>query len=166
MIKSNLIVAAMALFLAACATSEKAAAPEPRPGSRSIDIAALEAELGFDSEVVKTPSNCTVNVFVNVYDEISIDHEPVSTRQCGGLKKEIKWRLNRSGVVYTFPEPGAISFKGTPLPTNLGCSAPTPGKVVTCTFDPSSSPARYQYSITVLKNGVALTPLDPYVFNN
>ncbi len=164
MIKSNLALAACALALVACATPEKADAP--RVIGKSITDVELMTEEGFNPELVKAPENCVVNVFVDAYDQITVDHEPVSTKDCGTSVKKIRWKLDRSGGVFTFPATGAVSFKGSPLPQNVDCRASTNRRVYICEFDRSSSAQRYQYSITVLKNGVALPPLDPTVFNN
>ena len=164
MIKSTLALAACAMVLAACATPERADAS--RVTDKSITDVELMAEEGFNPELVRAPEKCVVNVFVDAYDQIAVDHEPVSTKDCGTSVKKIWWKLDGTSTIFTFPATGAVSFKGSPLPLNVKCKASSKGLEFNCKFDPSSSAQRYQYSITVLKNGVALPPLDPTIFNN
>ena len=164
MIKSTLALAACAMVLAACATPERTDAS--RVTGKSITDFELMAEEGFNPELVKAPAKCEVNVFVDADDQIVVGHEPVYTKHCGTAVKNISWKLDGTSTVFTFPETGAVSFKGSPLPLNVECEASSKGLKFNCKFDRSSSAQRYQYSITVLKNGVALPPLDPTIFNN
>lgn len=153
MIKSNLIVAATALALVACAT--------PRGGTNTQDFPALDSDPGFDIAIFPAPAACLVRVYV-VNDQIVIDHEPVYTRGCSN---GIRWRLD-SGRSYMFDSVQGIRFKGHLLPANLRCPMGASGKAISCTFDPPPAGTRYSYEIKIRTSDGRVLLLDPWVVNN
>jgi hypothetical protein len=159
---SNLIAVAVACVLTACATRPEPPKP-PVPAKR--DMQSDQASLGFDPLVTLAPTPCNIDVFFED-DLIQVNQEPAPTRRCvNGNMVTLSWNLSRHSV-YTFPANG-ITFKGFPVPSKVVCDVTSSSrKVFQCTFDRPARGTRYNYSITILQNGVALPPLDPTIFAN
>ena len=166
MIKSNLILAAMALALVACATPYGSMNMHDKP--KSLDPSGIDSLLGFDRALYTPSARCEIKVFVSATDEITVEPEIVPTRTCGNPVKLV-WLLDTgTSPNYTFDPVDGISFdKGGTLPVPpKPCDVLTGGKAAECKFRPTHSGTIYLYSVTVLKNGVPLPKLDPWVFNN
>jgi hypothetical protein len=155
MIKSTLILAAVAVSLAACAqVADPGGRPAPPPSGPTE---------GFDPATARAPTLCEVKVFV-LDDQITVDQEPSSIRRCGDATVRISWMLP-ARMGYTFPDNG-ITFNLFRAPAKADCK-PLPGReVFTCLFPRPEPGARYIYTVRVLKHGVALPALDPMVFSN
>ena len=176
MLKSNIVVIALVLSLAACAMppgAPMAAQPsKPAEPQKSRDVKPESYYLGFDFALFPLTDPCEVMVKIAAQDQIIPVPYVIDTFRCRvGGKTHLTWRLDaRTAPNYTFPFANAIGFnyKGGSMPTSPGCApSGASGKVIECTFDtPTASGSLYFYSITVLKNGVALPVLDPLIFNN
>ena len=166
MIKSNLIVAATALALVACATPHGSMNMHDKP--KPLDRSELDSLLGFDRAAYTPSARCEIKVLVSATDEITVDPEVVPTRTCGNPVKLV-WLLDTgTSPNFTFDPVDGISFdKGGTLPVPpKPCKVATGGKAAECKFSRTHSGTIYVYSVTVLKNGVPLPKLDPWVFNN
>lgn len=162
MFKANVIISAVAVLLVSCAAAQNAPRQtEQKPASRDM----LAEDPGFDSEKVRIPERCVINVFVDDDDQIIVDQEPAPSKRCiVDNRVSMKWRLKQGGP-NTFGSAAAITFKGWPLPANPTCALSS-ARAVSCSFDRPSPGTSYNYSITVLKNGVPLPTLDPHIINN
>jgi len=150
--KPCLALAVIAMALAACTTA---------PDQRRTDEPLSEA--GFD--IVRNPPPTLCNVRIYVLDaQIVVDQEPATVRRCGDSRTTITWSLP-AGTSYTFPADG-ITFKGTPVPVKAECAVLPSRKVFKCSFERPPSGTQYSYTVNVLKDGVALPPLDPHVLGN
>jgi hypothetical protein len=150
--KPGLALAAIAMVLAACSTAPDQRLPD-EPWS----------EAGFDIERNPPPTLCNVRIYV-LDAQIVVDQEPATVRRCGESKTTITWSLPAK-TSYTFPADG-ITFKGTPVPVRAECAVLPSKKVFKCSFERAPTGTRYNYSVKVLKDGVALPTLDPTIFNN
>ena len=166
MIKSNLILAAMALALVACATPHGSMNMHDKP--KPLDRSEIDSLLGFDRAAYTPSPRCEIKVLVSATDEITVDPEVVPTRTCGNPVRLV-WRLDTgTSPNYTFHPDDGISFdKGGTLPDPAKpCKVRTGGKTTECKFSQAGSGTFYVYSVTVLKDGKPLPKLDPWVFNN
>lgn len=166
MIKSNLIVAATALALVACATPHGSMNMHDKP--KPLDLSELDSLLGFDRAAYRPSAVCEIKVLVSITDEITVDPEVVPTRRCGNPVRLV-WLLDTgTSPNYTFDPVDGISFdKGGTLPVPpKPCRVATGGKAAECKFRPAHTGTYYTYSVTVLKDGKPLPKLDPWVFNN
>lgn len=167
MVKSNLIVAALALSLGACAAQNVMMNGKPK----SIEIG-QEFLLGFRLATTPQPDPCLVQIFLvqesPMVVRLTVNHEPVYTKACtlAGYTT-ITWQLVDSAG-YVFVNKDGIKFKGTvlPGPSGLDCKLLS-GKVIQCTFTPQVTVGKiYGYAITVYDASGSLPVLDPTVFNN
>ena len=166
MIKSNLILAAMALALVACATPHGSMNMHDKP--KPLDRSEIDSLLGFDRAAYTPSPRCEIKVLVSATDEITVDPEVVPTGTCGNPVKLV-WLLDTgTSPNYTFHPVDGISFdKGGTLPNPpKPCGVSTYGKAAGCNFDRAHTGTYYTYSVTVLKDGKPLPKLDPWVFNN
>lgn len=166
MIKSNLILAAMAWALVACTTPHGSMNMHDKP--KSLDPSGIDSLLGFDRAAYTPSAHCEIKVLVSATDEITVDPEVVPTRTCGNPVRLV-WLLDTgTSPNFTFHPVDGISFdKGGTLPDpEKPCKVATGGKAAECKFSRKHSGTIYVYSVTVLKNGVLLPKLDPWVFNN
>lgn len=173
MVKSNLIVAAVALALGACAAPAVNPVTDgpslPLPKSR--DVNPDEFLLGFSPAQFVPPPPCTVFVRIAAGDKIGVYPYVVDTSGClVSGKMQLKWVLeNGTPIDYTFAMSNAVHFNyGVPRPTPPDPCSRTTAKLIVCTFSPRASGLFevYQYSVNVLRAGAPLPTYDPYVFNN
>jgi hypothetical protein len=150
--KPCLALAVIAMALAACST----APDQRRPGEPW-------SEGGFDLVSNPPPTLCSVKVYV-LDDQIVVDQEPAAVARCGDSRTTITWALP-ARTSYTFPTDG-IAFKGTPAPERADCAVQPSRKVFKCNFERPPRGTQYSYSVKVMKDGVALPPLDPHVLGN
>ena len=170
MSKSALVTVA-AVFIVGCTNLQGGASlpplPMPMPMPMPRDIGEVTSVQTFELSVFTRPARCGVNVYVDEDNSIAIDHEPVHTKRCVGSVRTILWKLDPADSSLTFPSNG-IELKSAPAAGDPICGLVTAsaGKKFACTFSGSPTGNMYRYTITVLRNGVALLPLDPTIINN
>lgn len=172
MVKSNLIVAAVALALGACAAPAVNPVTDgpslPMPKSR--DVNPDEFLLGFSPAQFVPPPPCTVFVRIAAGDKIGVYPYVVDTSGClVSGKMQLQWVLENATPNYTFPTSKAVDFPYSALPPSpLNPCVWKSDKQIVCRFNPKGPGLFnvYQYAVNVLKAGAPLHTYDPYVFNN
>ena len=171
MFKTPLILAAAELALAACGSMQQEGSttqgvlPLPDVG-KGRDVQPFDLDPGFSVAVFPPPPRCEVRVYVSPTDEIRVDPEVIPIGTCGNPAKVV-WKITSgSSPDFRFDANYGVVFDKPPLPSPLpSCVMALTGKAVLCRFTPQPGKI-FPYSVTVLKNGVALPKLDPWVFNN